>query len=202
MNNNFYTYAWLREDGTPYYIGKGKGRRAFCNRGRGCKKPPHDRILILKKDLTEEEAFKHEVYMIAVFGRKDIGTGILRNMCKGGAGGGAMAGKKHSEETREKISRANRGNLGRSGQKNTTEHNLKIGRANAGKKRSLEQRQRLSEVHKGKKRKPLSDEVKEKIRQSLLGKKHSPERCENQRQAALRRLQGQNDRKEMLHRGQ
>jgi hypothetical protein len=40
----------------------------------------------LKRNLTEEEAFRHECYMIAVFGRKDIGTGILRNLTDGGDG--------------------------------------------------------------------------------------------------------------------
>jgi hypothetical protein len=187
MKNQFYTYAYLRKDGTPYYIGKGKGRRAFCNGGRYCRRPPRDRILLLKTGLTEEEAFKHEIYMIAIFGRKDIGTGILWNRCEGGRGNlGVMTGKRHSPETIEKIRKANKGNLGRTGQKNTLEHNMKISQAHRGKTLTSEHRQKLSESHRGKRR-PLSPETKEKIRQSLLGRKYSPERCENMRQAALRR---------------
>jgi len=91
--NNYYTYAYLREDGTPYYIGKGKGNRAYIKHWRSKTKggyfapPEKDRILILKKNLTEEKAYRHETYMISILGRKDLGTGILRNMSDGGKGG-------------------------------------------------------------------------------------------------------------------
>ena len=100
--NDFYTYAYLREDKTPYYIGKGTGRRIYSTNRKGLK-PPKDksRIIFLKQNLTEEEAFKHEVYMIAVFGRKDNGTGILRNKTDGGDG---ISGFTHSEETKNKMS--------------------------------------------------------------------------------------------------
>jgi hypothetical protein len=89
MKNHFYTYAYLREDGTPYYIGKGKGNRCYRSGGRSNCKTPKDkgRILLLKTNLTEEEAFRHEVYMISLFGRKNNGTGILRNLTDGGEGG-------------------------------------------------------------------------------------------------------------------
>ena len=87
MTNIYYTYAYLRENGTPYYIGKGKGVRAYRKNRVGVK-PPKDKnkILVLKKNLTEEGAFKHEKYMIAVFGRKDLNTGILVNKTDGGEG--------------------------------------------------------------------------------------------------------------------
>ena len=103
----YYTYAYLREDKTPYYIGKGKGNRAYRRRKTDIK-PPKDksRILILKQNLTEQEAFRHEVYMIAVFGRKDLGTGILHNRTDGGEG---ISGLVHTEETRRKMSEARKG---------------------------------------------------------------------------------------------
>jgi hypothetical protein len=81
----YYTYAYLREDRTPYYIGKGKNDRVY-RRNKKDVKPPKDKskVVFLKQNLTEEEALQHEKYMIAVFGRKDLGTGILHNRTDGG----------------------------------------------------------------------------------------------------------------------
>ena len=51
--NRFYTYAYLREDRTPYYIGKGQRNRAYIEGGR-CVKLPKDksRIILLKQNPT------------------------------------------------------------------------------------------------------------------------------------------------------
>ena len=105
--NEFYTYAYLRKDRTPYYIGKGKGRRAYKKSKREIS-PPKDRsrVLFLKRNLTEEEAFKHEIYMISVFGRKDLGTGILRNLTNGGDG---TSGIVYGEDRRKQISKRFKG---------------------------------------------------------------------------------------------
>jgi len=113
LQNDYYTYAYLREDKTPYYIGKGRGRRIY-SKSRVIK-PPDDksRIIFLKKNLTEAEAFKHETYMIFLFGRKDLGTGILRNRTNGGEG---SSGAVWSEEAKKKISTARKGKY--AGEKN------------------------------------------------------------------------------------
>lgn len=101
----YYTYAYLRENGAPYYIGKGKEYR--INSKQRNIKPPKDKskIIFLKQNLTEEEAFKHEKYMISLFGRKDLGTGILYNRTDGGDG---VSGRILSEETKKKIGEANK----------------------------------------------------------------------------------------------
>jgi len=112
---SYYTYAYLKEDGMPYYIGKGKNNRWFDERGKNCK-PPKDRsrIIKLKQNLTEEEAFRHEVYMIAVFGKKCDGTGILMNIADGGNAPPIMYGDespKKRPEVKAKISAANKKKL-------------------------------------------------------------------------------------------
>ena len=100
--SRYYTYAFLREDGTPYYIGKGSDRRILRKNGRPCNRPTDEsRIIYLKKNLTEEESFKHEVYMISIFGRIDMRTGILYNKSDGGEGN---TGHKHSLESRKRRS--------------------------------------------------------------------------------------------------
>ena len=98
--NKYYTYAYLREDGTPYYIGKGQSRRAYDRKKHRVSIPSVDRILILKSNLTEQEAFKHEIYMISLFGRKDLRTGILLNMTGGGEG---TSGYRHTSDRKDKI---------------------------------------------------------------------------------------------------
>lgn len=106
MEKIYYTYAYLRLDGTPYYIGRGKGRRAYQQSGHFVKVPPRNRVLILKTGLTYEESIRHEIYMIAVFGRKNNKTGILRNYTDGGEG---VTGIVFSDESKAKMSRSRTG---------------------------------------------------------------------------------------------
>jgi hypothetical protein len=108
--DDFYTYAYLREDGTPYYIGKGRGKR-INSMGRKIPKPPLARRIKLKTGLSEEEAFRHEKYMIAHFGRIANGTGILRNLTPGGEGvsGREPWNKGRPCDYKEKISNSLKG---------------------------------------------------------------------------------------------
>lgn len=158
MDNSFYTYAYLRENGTPYYIGKGKGERAFKRGTRVVQVPPRERILFLKTGLTEEEAFKHEIYLIALYGRKDLGTGILWNFTDGGEG---PSGAIRNAEFRQKVSEAQRGRVF------SDEHRQKISEAKRGKKRSEETKRKISKALTGNK---LSQETKQKMTQSQLAR--------------------------------
>ena len=115
----YYVYAYLREDSTPYYIGKGKGYRAWDKHGhvkRGIHLPPdRARIILLQEGLTNEQSMDLETELIKQLGRKDLGTGILHNKTDGGVSpvlygnSNGMTGKKHSEETLAAISSSLKG---------------------------------------------------------------------------------------------
>jgi hypothetical protein len=161
----FYTYAYLREDRTPYYIGKGKGRRLY-KKGKGEVGKPTDksRIIYLKQNITEDEAIKHEIYMIAVFGRIDLGTGILRNKTNGGDGVSGMIGKPpwnkgkkgcFSEETIKKIKEANKNTW-------TKELKKKMSDMKKGIPIPEERKRKISMGHIGK---VVSEETKKKLRE-------------------------------------
>ena len=111
MNNTYYIYQYLREDGTPYYIGKGKNRRAWVKQRIIPLPTDPGLIQIVKDSLTEAEAFNLESELIAKYGRKDNETGILRNLTDGGEGARRPhkkvawnKGIKQSAETKQKLS--------------------------------------------------------------------------------------------------
>jgi hypothetical protein len=82
----FYTYLWLRENGTPYYVGKGSGDRAFSDDMHRVRCPRDPARIITQEFDSEEEAFAAECLLIAFYGRADLGSGCLRNLTNGGDG--------------------------------------------------------------------------------------------------------------------
>jgi hypothetical protein len=97
----FYTYLWLREDGTVYYVGKGSGNRAYLKHRRGGMKPPPDDRIIVQQFENEAEAFGAEIFLISFYGRKNTNSGCLVNFSNGGEG---PTGCIWSEESRASTS--------------------------------------------------------------------------------------------------
>lgn len=166
MSNNaiYYVYAYIRSKdsdtskaGTPYYIGKGKGNRAWGIHSKNAARPKDiSKIIILESNLTELGAFAIERKLIAWWGRKDTHTGILRNKTDGGDGLTGVCGKNHPMYGRKQptLSEYNKSKV-------AVERTREMGKSNKGRKHKPDVIAKNTALKTGRK---LSNEIKIKRR--------------------------------------
>lgn len=168
-NTIYYVYAYIRLNGTPYYIGKGKGKRAYSKQ-HSVWVPNKDsgQIVILEKNLTEIGALAIERRLIRWWGKKHEG-GLLYNKADGGEGvTGYNIGHPCSEETKKKLSKIK---MGKSYPK-LTEANRKTGEKRRGIKASDETKVKLSLAMKDR---IMTEEHKNNLSKSGVGRPVSKE---------------------------
>lgn len=175
-----YVYRHIRLDkNEPFYIGIGKlpnYKRAYEKQKRSefwhniVSKTDYE-VEILFDNLTWEEAEKKEIEFIALYGKRDNGTGTLVNIADGGGG---SKGFKHSENAKKKISIASKNMIRKPISEETKEKIRKTltGRVgiNKGKSPSKETREKIANTLRGRvgpnAGKKMSEEVKQKIRET------------------------------------
>lgn len=108
-NQKYYVYAFVRDSGIPYYIGRGCRYRAWDTKNRTiCAPKNRENIKIVKEFLSLEQANALEVLLICFWGRKDLEpNGVLANMQEGAIGG--SPGRKMPPEQKELMRLAHLG---------------------------------------------------------------------------------------------
>lgn len=151
MNNVTFYYVYLhrrKTDNKVFYVGKGKGKRAYSSSGRNTRwlhtaKKHEFTAEIVFENLTEQDAFQLEKDTILEM-RYHFGD-TLCNMTDGGEG---ASGHKQSEETiRKRV-------LKNTGKKRTKATCKRISDSLKGRILTEEQKIKLSKAHKGVPEKP------------------------------------------------
>ncbi len=168
--NTFYVYVHKRlSDGNIFYVGKGKGNRAFDRSGRNnlWQKivDKHGLVVeIIHANLLEQTAWDIETRLIEQYGRLCDNTGVLANLSTGGEG---AAGVTHSPETKQKWSVAKKGkkrNL-------TDEQREAISNWLRARTVTAETRQKMSAARKARKSEPkVTDETRKKLSEMRKGR--------------------------------
>ena len=210
----YYVYVLFRQDGRPFYVGKGKGGRLGAS--IRCTRNPHKSNIIkatveaigdvpcvvVRSGLTEKLAFEYEAAFIAAIGRgKD---GPLVNLTGGGEGtsgyvqsektrgkiAARLAGNRNavgtapSAETRAKLSASKMGNKGPSGHKQSEAHKKARAAKSSAWRNSPEGIAVMAAIHCGAKR---SEETKQKIREARARQVITDDAREAMRRAWARR---------------
>lgn len=199
-----YVYMYLDLDKVPFYIGKGVRDRwrpsahihttnKYLTRKILKIGVKNVRVHFLHKNLSNADALYWEAFWISCIGRHNCNEGTLCNISADGAGADSFLGRKHTEETKQKMSIASCGELNPNFGKPATNRGIphtektkqKISKARQkycknhsnsfkGKKHTEETRRKMSEAHKGKvpwnKGKPRSKETRRKISETLRRK--------------------------------
>lgn len=145
-----YTYIYMREDGLPYYVGKGNGGRAFTNKGKPCNRPVDANRILIQEFPSDGDALAAERFLISYYGRKDLGLGPLLNRSDGGEGpSGTIVTAEHRRKlsawvrTPEMRAKMRQSHLGEKQKPERVAARLSKVR---GKKRDLETRLRMREI--------------------------------------------------------